>query len=115
MCNNPAKFHLNRSSVFRGVAFTKLFERKVGRTNVDHSDGKNNLVIKRQTGIRSYTEHDLLHKQLDTVSKYANIFVVMVHLKNIYNVSIGKMLLLDPMKLVLLIWYFANLKLLLLK
>ena len=36
MCNNPAKFHQNRSSVFRGVAFTKLFGRKDGRTNADH-------------------------------------------------------------------------------
>jgi hypothetical protein len=32
MCNNPAKFHKNLSSVFRGVAFTKLF----GRPNADH-------------------------------------------------------------------------------
>ena len=32
MCNNPAKFHKNLSSVFRGVAFTKLF----GRTDADH-------------------------------------------------------------------------------
>ena len=32
MCNNRAKFHQNRSSVFRGVAFTKLFGRKDGRT-----------------------------------------------------------------------------------
>ena len=36
MCNNPAKCHQNRSSVFRGVAFTKLFGRKDGRTNTDH-------------------------------------------------------------------------------
>ena len=36
MCNNPAKFHKNRSSVFRGVAFTKLFGRKDGRTSADH-------------------------------------------------------------------------------
>ena len=37
MCNNPAKFHQNRSGVFRGVAFTKLFGRKdAGRTNADH-------------------------------------------------------------------------------
>ena len=36
MCNNPAKFHKNLSSVFRGVAFTKLFGRKDGGANADH-------------------------------------------------------------------------------
>ena len=33
MCNNPVKFHKNLSSIFRGVAFTKLFGRKEGRTD----------------------------------------------------------------------------------
>ena len=64
----------------------KVIRTKVVWTNADHYDGKNNLVIKRQTGIRSHTEHDLLLKQMDTVSKYANFFVVMVNLKNIYNI-----------------------------
>ena len=33
MRNNPAKFHQNRSSILRGVAFTKLFGRTDGRTD----------------------------------------------------------------------------------
>jgi FkbM family methyltransferase len=35
---------------------------------------KHILVIKRRAGARSYTEHDLLLKQLDTVGKHVKIF-----------------------------------------
>lgn len=33
------------------------------------------LVIKRRAGVRSYTEHDSLLQQLESVSKYVKIFL----------------------------------------
>ena len=48
MCNNPAKFHQNRSSVLTGVAFTKLFGRKDG----DHYYVTPSLCGGGQKGIR---------------------------------------------------------------
>jgi len=52
MCNNPAKFHQNRSSVFRGVAFTKLFGRKDGRTIADQYMSLRRFAAGDKKGIR---------------------------------------------------------------
>ena len=43
-------------------------------TSLKNNKDKHILVIKRRAGARRYTERDLLLKQLDTVSKYVNMF-----------------------------------------
>jgi hypothetical protein len=43
-------------------------------TSLINNKDKHILVIKRRAGARSYTEHDLLLKQLNTVGKNVKIF-----------------------------------------
>jgi hypothetical protein len=44
------------------------------KSRLTNNENKNILVIKRAKGRRSYSEHNLLLKQLDTVSKHVTIF-----------------------------------------
>ena len=44
------------------------------KSRLTNNENKNILVIKRAKGRRSYSEHNLLLKQLDTVSKHVRIF-----------------------------------------
>ena len=45
-----------------------------GKPRLTNNENKNILVIKRAKGRRSYSEHNLLLKQLDTVNKHVIIF-----------------------------------------
>ena len=85
---------------------TAFIENKPRITN---NENKNILVIKRKKGRRSYSGHDLLLIQLDTVSKHVRIFEGNSTLEDHIQLSTGQMLSLDRMGPVFPIWFSVRL------
>ena len=121
IANQRPCFHLKKQNGGISTFFSNIIVASCSRCfcqklySFTNNEGKNILVIKRQKGIRSYTEDDLLLKELDTVNKYVKVFRENGTLDNHIHLFNWTDVVIEPHGAGFCNWYFVNLKLLLLK